>query len=161
VFNAVPLSKVKLYYMQQHAMSAVTRFLPRRLQQPDLLLIYVNVALYALCFQMQQPAQLALVKSLVEGDDAKQQFAWVKSVNGVAQLGGSLLSGVLIDRMGCNGVMLLSLFASVLSYGLVATATNVSHLYLAQLPTVFQHAVLAARAYVSITLDDSERAEYL
>jgi OCT family organic cation transporter-like MFS transporter 18 len=129
---------------------------------PDFWLLYGNVALYALCFQLQQPTQLYLVKSLVVGEAAAGQFAWLKTVNGVLQLAGSLLSGILIDRFGIRAVFVLSLVASALSYALVALPVDdVRVLFLAQLPTVLQHAVLAARAYVSLNARPAERAVQL
>lgn len=148
------------------AAPAVTRegWLPSRLlHDRNVAALYANVALYALCYQMQVPVQLALVKSLVEGgsEEARTQFAWVKSVNGVAQLGGSLLAGVLVDTAGARNVLLLSFVASLVSYALVASASTVWVLYLAQLPTIFQHAVLAARAQVAISIPDADRAQYL
>jgi OCT family organic cation transporter-like MFS transporter 18 len=128
----------------------------------DFWLLYGNVALYALCFQLQQPTQLYLVKSLVVGEAAAGQFAWLKTVNGVLQLAGSLLSGILIDRFGIRAVFVLSLVASALSYALVALPVDdVRILFLAQLPTVLQHAVLAARAYVSLNASPAERAVQL
>lgn len=141
-----------------------TGWLPSRIwNDRNLAILYANVALYALCYQMQTPMQLALVKSLVDGgsEEARTQFAWVKSVNGVAQLGGSLVAGVLVDAVGVRNVMLLSFLASFASYAMVASATSVGMLYLAQAPTIFQHAVLAARAQVALTLSDAERPQYL
>jgi len=130
----------------------------------EFLLMYTHVAIYALCFQMQQPTQLYLVKSLVdEGDktDAQAQFALIKSFNGALQLVGSLISGYLVDKFGAHFVLILSIAASLLSYGLTAAATSVEWLALAQLPTVLQHAVLAGRALVSIRAADADRAVLL
>jgi OCT family organic cation transporter-like MFS transporter 18 len=77
------------------------------------------------------------------------------------QLVGSLLSGWLLDRYGCRRVLALSFAASAASYALVASATSVQALYLAKLPTVFQHAVLAARAFVSYSTSDELRSVYI
>jgi MFS family permease len=123
--------------------------------------ILINIVLYAVCFQMQQPIQPYLVQSLVTSDDAAAQYASFRSFGGLLQVLGSLLSGWLIDRFGTKYVLLLSFGSSALSYGLAACATDIRMLFLSQIPTIFQHAMLGARAFVFITADDSTRAARL
>lgn len=77
------------------------------------------------------------------------------------QLIGSLISGWLIDHLGCKKVVLLSFLASAACYGITAYATTLQLLYISQIPTIFQHAVLAARAYVSIATDEEDRARHM
>lgn len=135
--------------------------LPVHMRNKEIAILYLNVVLYAFCYQLVQPAQLSVVKSLTEGEEAQKQFAWVKSFNGVAQLVGSLTSGILIDRFGCQSVLLISFVASGLCYALLGMASDISFLYLAQIPTIFQHAILAARAQISMEIDDVARPAYL
>ena len=72
----------------------------------QLLVVYVNLAMYAFCFQMQQPVLPATVKELVVGDDSTQAWAQLQSWFGIMQLGGGLVSGVLSDRFGSKNLLL-------------------------------------------------------
>ena len=110
-------------------------------------IVYGAVAIYAAAFQAQLPVQPFLIKTL--SDDAVTAFTSLRTFIAVLQLFGSLLSGWLIDRMGARKVLLLSIGASTLSYAITARATTLPLLYIAQIPTLFQHAVLAARAYMT------------
>eukprot|EP00753_Platysulcus_tardus_P003451 PLAT12456.9.p1 GENE.PLAT12456.9~~PLAT12456.9.p1 ORF type:complete len:436 (-),score=195.40 PLAT12456.9:75-1349(-) len=126
--------------------------------KPQLLAVYVNVALYAMCFQMQQPLMPFLIKSLGGGSDSFGNFSFAFSL---AQLAGGLISGPLIDRYGAKVVMLLSFGSSALCYALTASATTMTMLYISRLPTVFQHAVLGARAIISRHGSDEHRSTLL
>lgn len=108
---------------------------------------------------MQQPLQPYLVESLIKAEDAsaKYYYAAFKSFGGLLQVLGSLFSGWLADRFGTKAVLLLSFGSSAASYALAAGATDVRMLFLSLLPTVFQHAILGARAYVFIVADDETR----
>lgn len=116
----------------------------------SLALIYVSVALYAAAFQAQMPVQPAHVKTLSQ--DAVASYTALRTFFSVLQLVGSLVSGALIDRFGAKKVLIISLLASALCYGITARATTLALLFLAQLPAVLQHAVLAARAYATIVV---------
>lgn len=111
--------------------------------------VLANVVLYALAFQMQTPLQPYIVASL-QSEDAKVAFAQLRTVNAFFQLLGSLASGVLIDRLGAKPVLVLSVVASAASYGLTATADTFTGLAAAQVPTLLQHLMLGARAFVTI-----------
>ena len=129
--------------------------------------MYLNIALYAVAFQMVQVSQPYLMKQLVGGGvggsaAVTEAFTTLKTVNGVAQMVGSLLSGVLLDRLGCRAVMLLSFGASLASYGLMAVpSANVWLLFYAQLPTLLQHAMLAAQFFVSVKAEPDRRSVLL
>lgn len=112
-----------------------------------LLVLYAAIVVYAATFQAQLPVQPFLVKSL--STSAVESFTSLRTFIAVLQLLGSLLSGWLIDRVGARNVLLLALGASALSYAITARATTLALLFAAQVPTVFQHAVLAARAYAT------------
>jgi MFS transporter, OCT family, solute carrier family 22 (organic cation transporter), member 18 len=127
---------------------------------------YLLVILYALSFQIVSPTQLYLVKSLTSEGEAATQFALIRTVNGVAQLVGSLISGALIDRYGYRFVMLISLVSSAVCYFLMAIPTEDKTtalwlLYLAQIPTLAQHAILAGRAFISLGSLPDRRAVLL
>lgn len=131
--------------------------------------MYVNIALYAICFQMQGVSTPYLMKALLEpaggaaaAGTAASYFLTLKTVNGVAQMLGSLLAGALLDMVGCRSVMLLSFGASLLSYGLMAwPSADVWLLLYAQVPTLMQHAMLAAQFFVSVKAEPQARAVLL
>ena len=77
-------------------------------------------------------------KELVVGDDSTQAWAQLQSWFGIMQLGGGLVSGVLSDRFGSKNLLLLSFASSALCYLLQAKATDMSMLYISQVPTLFQ-----------------------
>jgi len=125
----------------------------------QLALVLVNVALYAAAFQMQTPVTPYLVKSL--SSDAQSQFALLKSWNGLLQLVGTLLAGRYIDYAGSRPVLLASFAASCVCYAMTYLADSIGWLLAAQVPTVLQHAVLAARAYVALATPDEARTRTL
>jgi MFS family permease len=125
----------------------------------SLVLLYASTAAYAAFYQAQVPVQPALIESLRAADEASSSsshtspaatFAAFRSTFGIYQVVGSLLYGPLMDRLGAKRLLILSHLASFLSYALVARAASLNDLYLAAIPTVAQHAVLAGRAYVSV-----------
>jgi MFS transporter, DHA1 family, tetracycline resistance protein len=132
----------------------------------QLLLVLVNVALYAACYQMQVPVQPYVVKSL--SADSVASYAALKSWNGLLQLVGSLLVGRWVDASGPRPVLVASFAASALNYAMTYVATTSADggagmwwLMAAQVPTVLQHAVLAARGYVALSTPDDRRTQTL
>lgn len=109
--------------------------------------------------QVQTPVLPYLVRRL--DGDAAQGYATLVTVFGVVQLAGGLLAGPLSDRFGARGVFLMSFVASGLCYAITASATGMLGLYASRLPTVMQHAVLAARALVAERTSDRDRARWL
>ena len=122
-------------------------------------LVLFNVMLYAACYQMQTPVQPYLVKSL--SADSVSAFGLLKSWNGLLQLFGSLLVGRWIDAQGPRPVLVGSFAASALIYALTYYADSVAWLIAAQIPTVLQHAVLAARGYVALHTPEDKRTQTL
>jgi MFS family permease len=82
---------------------------------PQLFVVYANLALYAFCYQMQQPVLPARVESLVVGDSS-DDWASLQSWFGIMQLAGGLLSGVLSDKFGAKSLLLLSFASSAVCY---------------------------------------------
>jgi OCT family organic cation transporter-like MFS transporter 18 len=123
------------------------------------LLIYFTVSLYAVAFMSQQPTKVYWVRAVTEGSaDAAATYASFTSFLALLQLLGSLFAGALVDRVGPKAVLLLSLVASVLVYGLTAHASTISTLFLAGIPSVLQHAFLASRSYLTSTLPSEQHA---
>lgn len=61
------------------------------------------------------------------------------------------MAGHLIDTMGPKNILALSLLASAFSYLLTGMASSLLTLYLAQIPTLAQHAFMAGRSYFGLT----------
>ena len=58
-----------------------------------LLLIYVNIALYATCFQIQRPLEPFLVEKLGLSKNSGGEYAKLQSFFSVMQTLGSLIAG--------------------------------------------------------------------
>ena len=58
-----------------------------------LLLIYINIALYATCFQIQRPLEPFLVEKLGLTNDSGGEYAKLQSFFSLMQTVGSLLAG--------------------------------------------------------------------
>jgi MFS family permease len=127
-------------------------------------IIYVNVALYAMCFQLQRPLEPFLVEKLIAnvGGDAATEYARLQSFFSVLQTLGSLVSGMLLDRLGAKGGFVLSFAASALCYLLLSQASSVSILYLSKVPSLFQSGFLCAQmAITQCTPEGMERVRAL
>lgn len=66
-----------------------------------------------------------------------------------------------MDRYGAKIVLLASFIASAATYGLTASAQSMPLLYASSVPTLFQHAVLAVRVWVSNASSLEHRAAML
>jgi len=120
--------------------------------------VYANVALYALCYQMQAPVLPYLTRSLGAG---AQGYGMMMTVFGVVQFFGGLLAGPLADMYSGELLMLISFAASSLCYLLTASASGMWMLYVSRIPTLLQHAVLAARTIVAENSLEVDRARML
>lgn len=95
-----------------------------------LFIVYLNVLLYATCFQLQRPIEPFMVEKLgtyhrdeilhhydnnmpsgISGNSSGE-YARLQSFFSVMQMIGSLLFGVLLDRLGSKGGFILSFLAS-------------------------------------------------
>ena len=137
-----------------------------------LLIIYINVALYATCFQLQRPLEPFLVERLLKTADgtsggvasnatstaAASEYARLQSFFSAVQTVGSLASGLAIDRFGVRGGFVITFAASALSYYLLSISSTIGVLYASKVPTVLQAGFLCAQTAVSqVTADGPER----
>lgn len=115
-----------------------------------LVVIYLNIFLYALCYQMQRPLEPFLVDRLVgkEGSSANE-YARLQSFFFIVQTLGSLFIGRLIDSIGYKWGFMLNFLASGLSYFILSESRTLFLLYLSKLPTVFQAGFLCAQVAVT------------
>jgi MFS family permease len=133
-----------------------------------LLVTYLNIVLYALCFQLQRPVEPFLVKSLSSqaGDDSAQvskTYGQLQSFFSAVQTIGSPLVGILLDKIGIRHASSVVFGATALSYFIVTYATDMNLLFLSKVPTVFQAAFLVAQATAATTTggDPTARARAL
>ena len=116
------------------------------LRDPELRLLFGNIVLYAVCYNLQAPVLPALTQSF--GADARQYGA-LQSLFALAQLLGGLLMGPLMDVYGARWGLIVSFLSGSSAYALSAAATSMPLLYASRIPTALQHAALAARIAVS------------
>merc|ERR1711871_538153 len=126
-----------------------------------LVITYLNISLYALCFQCQRPIEPFLIEKLAGGDDSKTAYGQLQSFFSMVQTFGSPLVGVLLDRLGAKKGFILVFTGSALSYGLLASATSMPLLYLSKVPALLQHAFLVAQTLVSVSVPAEHRAQAL
>mmetsp|Transcript_21622 Transcript_21622/g.44588 ORF Transcript_21622/g.44588 Transcript_21622/m.44588 type:complete len:458 (-) Transcript_21622:592-1965(-) len=136
---------------------------------------YINVALYALCYQLQRPVEPFLVESLTSHENdgtasseaaaaaAATAYGRVQSFFSAIQTVGSPLVGILLDRIGIRRTSALVFAASALSYAILAHAADMSTLFISKVPTILQHAFLIAQATAATETgsDDALRAQAL
>ncbi|KAK3253612.1 hypothetical protein CYMTET_22085 [Cymbomonas tetramitiformis] len=119
--------------------------------------IYVNIVLFALCYQLQSPLEPYLVSKLSDGDD-NRAYSSVQAWFSFIQTIGSLLMGSLLDKFGLQGGFVLTFLSSAVHYGILANATTLQLLYISKIPTLFMHGFLCAQTAVSqLTTDGSSR----
>lgn len=117
---------------------------------------YANIVLYAICYQLQRPVEPYLIQSLSEQEKANEMSSSASSVNqtygnlqsffSFCQMFGSPLVGILLDRIGIRKTSCVVFFASALSYAILASASDLTLLFVSKIPTVFQAAFLVAQA---------------
>ena len=125
---------------------------------PQLLLVCGLVSAYACSFNMQQPVLPYLVKAF--GGDSVS-YGGLITLFAVVQFFGGLIAGPLMDHYGPKWLMAISMAASVACYGLVGAAGALPMVMASRLPTLAQHAVLAARALATAASGEADRARAL
>ncbi|KAL3912043.1 MAG: hypothetical protein SGILL_007041, partial [Bacillariaceae sp.] len=121
-------------------------------QTVALLVTYLNIVLYALCFQLQRPVEPFLVKSLQEGNDSAsvtKSYGRLQSFFNAVQTVGSPLVGILLDKVGIQKASVMVFGATGLSYLILAYATDMNLLFLSKVPTILMAAFLVAQATAS------------
>jgi OCT family organic cation transporter-like MFS transporter 18 len=127
-----------------------------------LVIVYINIALYATCFQLQRPLEPFLVEKVISTNggesDAKAEYARLQSFFSIVQMIGSLATGYFLDYFSVKAGFYLSFLSSALCYWLLSKATTMPILYLSKIPTIFQAGFLCAQLAVShSTTDGTER----
>lgn len=126
-----------------------------------LLIVYINVILYATCFQIQRPLEPFLVASLAS-NDSNDEYARLQSFFSIMQTIGSLYSGYLLDKIGAKAGFIITFIASAASYYLLSQSTSMNILYISKIPTIMQAGFLCAQLYVSqLTTNGQDRLKAL
>mmetsp|Transcript_48059 Transcript_48059/g.145127 ORF Transcript_48059/g.145127 Transcript_48059/m.145127 type:complete len:511 (-) Transcript_48059:400-1932(-) len=135
---------------------------------------YLNVALYALCYQLQRPVEPYLVQTLTSPDHGKDgesssaassfvplafllgstpatAYGRLQSFFSLVQTFGSPLVGILLDRIGVRITSVVIFAASAASYAILAHATTLGWLFASKIPAALQHAFLVAQAAAATT----------
>eukprot|EP00041_Stephanoeca_diplocostata_P015552 m.297199 g.297199 ORF g.297199 m.297199 type:complete len:465 (+) comp20077_c0_seq3:52-1446(+) len=122
-------------------------------------LVYINVALYATCYQLQRPIEPFLVKEL-GADNAG--YGHLQSFFSAIQTVGAPVVGVLLSKYGTKAAFVVMFLASAMSYGILSQATSMEMLYLSKVPALLQHGFLVAQtAIADVTADGSSRTAAL
>jgi predicted MFS family arabinose efflux permease len=130
-------------------------------------IVFLNVALYATCYQLQRPVEPFMIEKLSKADgqsaaEGLASYAKLQSFFSALQMVGSIVVGRLLDRLGPRTMFLVTFVASALSYYLLSQATTIEILYYSKLPTIFQAGFLCAQTTMSqITSDGTERVTAL
>lgn len=114
-----------------------------------LLVTYINIVLYAVCFQLQRPVEPFLVKLLSEEGDSTEvarTYGQLQSFFNAVQTIGSPVVGILLDRVGIKKASFIVFSATALSYAILASSTTMHLLFLSKIPTFLQAAFLVAQA---------------
>jgi MFS family permease len=125
---------------------------------------YINIILYALSYQLQRPVEPYLIKSLIEKEESEGSSSSSSSINqtygnlqsffSFCQFFGSPLVGILLDRIGIRKTSIIVFIASALSYSILASASDLSLLFVSKIPTIFQAAFLVAQATAATSTGD-------
>lgn len=128
----------------------------------SLVVVYVNICLYALCFQLQRPIEPFLVEKLgAKGSNAAMSYGALQSFFSLMQTAGSLCMGLLLDRLGPRWAFIISYLSSAASYALLSMSTSLPILYLSKVPTFFQAGFLVAQALIAQETSEEDRATAL
>lgn len=142
--------------------------MPSEANNVALYIVYINVILYATCYQLQRPLEPYLVEKLRQGvegkdsNDAEVAYAQLQSFFQIIQTIGSFFSGIFLDKFGVKGGFLISFAGSAACYALLSQATDMRILYYSKIPTVFQAGFLCAQVAVAqVTANGSDRVQAL
>jgi MFS transporter, OCT family, solute carrier family 22 (organic cation transporter), member 18 len=132
-----------------------------------LVVTYVNIVLYALCYQLQRPVEPFLVQQLSKdgssNGDVTHTYGQLQSFFSTIQTIGSPFVGILLDRLGVRLASTIVFASSALSYYILSIATTLPTLFYSKIPTALQHAFLVAQAVAAIACqgDEAARAQAL
>lgn len=118
---------------------------------------YVNIVLYALSYQLQQPVEPFMIQQLssssADATSSKElvarNYGNLQSFFSFCQFFGSPVVGILLDRIGIRATSCIVFGACALSYAILSQSHNMTMLFISKVPTIFQAAFLVAQATAS------------
>lgn len=127
-----------------------------------LLLIYFNMSLYATCYQIQRPLEPFMVEHLNIDGNVTYLYSMLQSFFFGLQVIGSIISGLLLDKIEIKYCFILNFTASALSYYILSRSTTMTMLFVSKIPTILQTGFLCAQVAVShLTEKGAERVDAL
>ena len=109
-----------------------------------LLIVYINIVLYATCYQLQRPLEPYLVDKLTSkssqssSKSSSDEYARLQSFFSIVQTVGSLITGYFLDKFSAKLGFIITFLSSALSYYILSISTSMELLYLSKVPTIFQ-----------------------
>ncbi|XP_041361794.1 solute carrier family 22 member 18-like [Gigantopelta aegis] len=122
------------------------------------LVVHINIFLYATCFWIQTGTLPYLSKRL--GVDPVV-FGYLQTTFAVVQLAGGPLYGRFGDLFGGRAAMTLAFSASALTYFLLGLSYNIPLLFVSRLPSMFMHAMQGGQMIVTDLGEVHKRADAL
>jgi predicted MFS family arabinose efflux permease len=123
-----------------------------------LLLVHVNIVVYAFAYWLTQPMLPFLSKQLGVSD---LSFGFLSTVFSAAQLLGGPLIGRLCDTHGARLALQVSQAGAGVSYALLGAASSVEWLFASRVASITMHAMHASQAFIAVYSLPSLRAAAL
>ena len=138
-----------------------------------ILLIQLNVVIYAMSYWMQQPVLPFIIEklgsNLNEGDSAGDSdgnlgsystaFGYFQTMVSLLQLVGGPFIGKYTDKSGAKKSLILCQIGSAFSYFFLGSSTSLQLLFISRFITILQQVMQTAQAAVAQLVDDKHREE--
>ena len=138
---------------------------PTQKTQRGLVLVYLLVVFYALCYQLQSPLEPFLVEQLVGKDKASEasvSYGRLQSLFSAIQMFASLLFGHILDKAGVRVGFTLNFLACAATYYILSITSSMTMLYMSKIPGIGMAGFLCAQTAVSqLTKAGPERVRAL
>eukprot|EP01083_Nonionella_stella_P081485 224513_1 len=130
-----------------------------------ILLIQLNVLIYALSFWMQQPVLPFIIETLGSQsnnnstDSYSTAFGYFQTMVSFLQLIGGPLLGKYTDKSGAKQALILCQIGSAFSYFFLGSSTSLTLLFISRVTTILQQVMQTAQASVAQLTDDKHREQ--
>lgn len=137
-----------------------------------ILLIQLNVVIYAMSYWMQQPVLPFIIEQLgsnlndatESSDDAKlgsysTAFGYFQTMVSLLQLIGGPFIGKYTDKSGAKRSLILCQIGSAFSYFFLGSCTSLQLLFISRFTTILQQVMQTAQASVAQLVDDKHREQ--
>jgi len=129
-----------------------------------ILLIQLNVLIYAMSYWMQQPVLPFIIESLGTKLDSETSsystvFGYFQTIVSLLQLIGGPIIGKYTDKAGAKKSLILCQIGSALSYFFLTSSTSLQLLFISRITTILQQVMQTAQASVAQLTDDRNREQ--